>query len=98
MCRSIHTLHNFEPPATNDEIRAASVQYVRKIIGSAKPSRANQAAVDRAIEAVTAATAELLAAMVSSTPPRDREIEYLKTIRRFERRRATELAQLAAAR
>jgi hypothetical protein len=73
MCRNIKTLHNFEPPATEDEIRSAALQYVRKISGTAKPSRANEAAFARAVDAVTAASAELLGSLVTSAPPRDRE-------------------------
>jgi hypothetical protein len=73
MCRNIKTLHNFEPPATEDEIRSAALQYVRKISGTAKPSRVNEAAFARAVDAVTAASAELLGSLVTSAPPRDRE-------------------------
>ena len=75
MCRNIRTLHNFEPPATEDEVHAAALQYVRKISGSTKPSQANAAAFERAVEAVTAASRELLDALVTSAPPRDREVE-----------------------
>jgi hypothetical protein len=78
MCRNIRPLHNFEPPAAPDEIRAAAVQYVRKISGSTKPSKANEAAFERAVEAVTAASAELLASLVTTAPPKDREIEAAK--------------------
>jgi hypothetical protein len=78
MCRNIRPLHNFEPPATPEEIRAASIQFVRKISGSTKPSQANQAAFDRAVEAVTAASSELLASLVTTAPPKDREIEAAK--------------------
>ncbi len=78
MCRNIRPLHNFEPPATDEEIRAAAVQYVRKISGSTKPSKANEAAFERAVEAVTAASSELIAALVTSAPPKDREIEAAK--------------------
>jgi hypothetical protein len=78
MCRNIRTLHNFEPPAREDEVRAAALQYVRKISGSTKPSRANEAAFDRAVEAVTAVSAELLASLVTTAPPRDREVEAAK--------------------
>ena len=73
MCRSIHTLYNFEPPATEDEVRAASLQYVRKISGFAKPSQANEAAFERAVEAVTAASMQLLDGLVTAAPPRVRE-------------------------
>ncbi|MFC4072714.1 DUF2277 domain-containing protein [Actinoplanes subglobosus] len=89
MCRSIHQLHNFEPPATPDEVHAAALQYVRKIAGTARPSQANQAAFDQAVAAVQAATAELLAALVTSAPPRDREVEAAKARARAERRYAS---------
>jgi hypothetical protein len=75
MCRNIRTLHNFAPPATAEEVSAAALQYVRKISGASKPSAANREAFDRAVEAVTAATQELLGSLVSAAPPRDREIE-----------------------
>jgi hypothetical protein len=78
MCRSIHTLSNFEPPATADEIRAAALQYVRKISGSTRPSRANAAAFDRAIDEIEAATQRLLDDLVISAPPRNREVEAQK--------------------
>jgi hypothetical protein len=81
MCRNIKTLHNFEPPTTEDEIRAAALQYVRKVSGMQKPSQANEAAFERAVDAVAQATGQLLAGLVTSAPPRDREIEA-------ERRRA----------
>ena len=86
MCRSIHTLHNFEPPANGDEIGAAALQYVRKVSGMAHPSAANQAAFDRAVAEITEITAELLAGLVSSAPPHDREVERLKARARWERR------------
>ncbi len=89
MCRSIHQLHNFEPPATPDEVHAAALQYVRKIAGTTRPSQANQAAFDQAVAAVQAATAELLAALVTSAPPRDREVEATKARARAERRYAS---------
>ena len=78
MCRNIRTLHNFEPPASDEEVRAAAIQYVRKVSGSTKPSRANQAGFDRAVEQVAAATSELLASLVTSAPPKDRELEAAK--------------------
>lgn len=78
MCRNIRPLHNFEPPATEEEIHAAAVQYVRKISGSTKPSKANEAAFERAVEAVAAASSELLASLVTTAPPKDREIEAAK--------------------
>ena len=88
MCRNIRTLHNFEPPATEDEVRAAALQYVRKISGYTKPSRANEEAFDRAVEAVEAVSRELLDALTTASPPKDREVEAAKARARFERRRA----------
>ncbi len=78
MCRNIKTLFNFEPPATDEEIRAASLQFVRKLSGFNKPSRANQDAFDGAVDAVTAVAGDLLAALTTNAPPRDREIEAEK--------------------
>ena len=78
MCRNIHTLHNFDPTATEEEIRAAALQYVRKVSGSTKPSQANGAAFERAVEAVARATAELLDELITSAPPKDRELEAAK--------------------
>jgi hypothetical protein len=78
MCRSIKTLHNFEPPATEDEIRASAVQFVRKLSGFAHPSQANRDAFDRAVDQVTAAAHELLGSLVTNAPPRDREVEAAK--------------------
>lgn len=78
MCRNIKTLHNFEPPATKEEIRASSVQFVRKLSGFARPSKANQRAFDRAVEQVTSAAQELLDALVTNAPPRYREVEAAK--------------------
>jgi hypothetical protein len=75
MCRNIHTLFNYEPPATEDEIRDAALQYVRKISGYSKPSQANAAAFERAVDAVAAATARLLDELVTNAEPRDRERE-----------------------
>jgi hypothetical protein len=88
MCRSIHTLHNFEPPATQDEVHAAALQYVRKISGSTKPSQANQAAFDRAVEEITAATHRLLEGLVAVAPPKDREVEAAKKRERAAKRYA----------
>jgi hypothetical protein len=88
MCRNIRQLHNFEPPATPDEVRAAALQYVRKISGSTKPSKANDAAFERAVEAVTAASQELLAALVTTAPPKDREVEAAKARERAAKRYA----------
>ncbi len=78
MCRNIRTLHNFEPPATDDEVQAAALQYVRKISGSTKPSRANAEAFERAVEEVASATARLLDQLVTPAPPKDREAEAAK--------------------
>ena len=78
MCRNIRVLHNFEPPATLEEIEAAAEQYVRKISGASKPSKANEAAFERAVAEVTAASKRLLASLVTHAPPRDREVEAAK--------------------
>ena len=86
MCRNIKTLHNFEPPATADEIRAAALQYVRKISGSAKPSKANEAAFERAVGEVAAASERLLRVLVTSAPPRDREVEAERARARAQKR------------
>lgn len=90
MCRSIKTLHNFEPPATEAEIRASALQFVRKLSGFARPSKANQPAFERAVEQVTQAAHELLHSLVSNAPPRDREVEAAKArLRAAERYGAT---------
>ena len=78
MCRSIKTLHNFKPPATDEEIRASSLQFVRKLSGFSKPSRANEAAFARAVDDVAQAARTLLDALVTNAPPRDREVEATK--------------------
>jgi hypothetical protein len=78
MCRNIRTLHNFEPPATRDEVHAAAVQYVRKVSGSTKPSAANQAAFDAAVAEVAAATRRLLDGLTTAAPPKNREVEAAK--------------------
>ena len=78
MCRNIRTLYNFEPPATNEEVRAAALQYVRKISGFTKPSAANQEAFDRAVEQVAHISEHLLADLVTNAPPKDREVEAAK--------------------
>jgi hypothetical protein len=78
MCRNIRTLHNFEPPATTDEVHAAALQYVRKVSGTTKPSLANQAAFDRAVAEVAHATRHLLDELVTTAPPKDREVEAAK--------------------
>lgn len=75
MCRNIRQLHNFEPPATTDEVRAAALQYVRKVSGATRPSQANQAAFDEAVDAIAHATQHLLAHLTTSAPPKDREVE-----------------------
>jgi hypothetical protein len=86
MCRNIRVLHNFQPPATRDEIQAAALQYVRKVSGTTKPSTANQEAFDHAVKAVTEATRVLLDHMVTKAPPRDREVEAAKARARAEER------------
>jgi hypothetical protein len=89
MCRNIRTLHNFEPPASEEEIHDAALQYVRKISGSTKPSQANAEAFDQAVAEITAATARLLDSLVTSAPPKDREIEAAKRRARAAQRYAT---------
>ena len=86
MCRNIRPLHNFEPPASGDEVRAAALQYVRKISGQTKPSQANAEAFERAVDAVSAASEELLASLVTNAPPRDREVEAAKARARSAKR------------
>lgn len=86
MCRNIHTLHNYDPRATDEEVRAASLQYVRKISGTAKPSKANEAAFSRAVDDVAAASSRLLGALVATSPPRNREVEAAKARARAEKR------------
>ena len=88
MCRNIRQLHNFEPPATSEEVRAAALQYVRKVSGSTKPSQANQAAFERAVEQVAHITEHLLADLVTSAPPKDREVEAAKARERSAKRYA----------
>ena len=88
MCRNIKTLYNFEPVATDDEIRAAALQYVRKISGFTKPSQANAEAFERAVEDVAAVSARLLGELVTSSPPRDRETEAAKKRQRWLERQA----------
>jgi hypothetical protein len=78
MCRNIKTLHNFRPPATEEEIRASSLQFVRKLSGVTRPSKANQIAFERAVDQVTKAAKELLGSLVTNAPPRDRETEVAK--------------------
>jgi len=86
MCRNIKTLHNFEPAATSEEIRAAALQYVRKVSGSTKPSKANEAVFDRAVHDIAHITAHLLEDLVTAAPPRDRELEAVKARARAEKR------------
>ncbi len=86
MCRNIRTLHNFEPPASNDEVHAAALQYVRKVSGAAKPSAANQAAFDEAVLEVAAATRHLLSHLTTTAPPKDRDVEAAKARARAELR------------
>ena len=88
MCRNIRPLYNFEPAATSEEVRAAALQYVRKISGFTKPSQANAQAFERAVEAVTAASARLLDELVTTAPPKDREAEAAKKRARWEQRAA----------
>ena len=88
MCRNIRTLHNFEPPASQEEVEAAALQYVRKVSGSTKPSQANAEAFDHAVEQVTAITRELLDQLVTSAPPKDRKIEAAKAKARAAKRYA----------
>ncbi len=89
MCRNIRTLHNFEPPATTDEVRAAALQYVRKVSGSVRPSQANEAAFVRAVDAVTEATRRLLDELVTTAPPKNREVEAAKARERAALRYGT---------
>ena len=86
MCRSIKTLHNFEPPATRDEIRASSLQFVRKLCGFTKPSHANEAVFNRAVDEVAHAAQHLLDSLVTNAPPRDREAQRMKARARSEKR------------
>jgi hypothetical protein len=88
MCRNIRTLHNFAPPATEEEVRSAALQYVRKVSGSTKPSKANAEAFDRAVDAVAEITSRLLDELVTVAPPRDREVEAAKARARAAERYA----------
>jgi len=88
MCRNIRQLHNFEPPATSDEVTAAALQYVRKVSGSTKPSQANQAAFDQAVREIAHLTQHLLEDLVTTAPPKDREVEATKARARAELRYA----------
>jgi hypothetical protein len=89
MCRNIRTLHNFEPPATEDEVRGAALQYVRKISGYAKPSKANEAAFAQAVHAVAAESSRLLDELTTNAPPRDRELEAARARARAAERYGT---------
>ncbi len=86
MCRNIRTLHNFEPSATEDEIRAAALQYVRKVSGSTKPSKANEEAFSRAVDEIAHITGHLLSELVTASAPRDREVEATRARARAEKR------------
>jgi hypothetical protein len=88
MCRNIRTLHNFDPPATDEEIRASALQYVRKVSGTTKPSQANEEAFNRAVDKVAHVTEHLLAELVTTAPPKDREVEAAKRRARAEQRYA----------
>jgi hypothetical protein len=89
MCRNIRTLHNYAPPATEEEVRSAALQYVRKISGATKPSKANAEAFDRAVDAVAEITSRLLDELVTTAPPRDRDVEAAKARARAAQRFAT---------
>jgi hypothetical protein len=95
MCRNIKTLHNFEPPATEDEVHAAALQYVRKVSGSTKPSRANAEAFEMAVEEVTAASLRLLASLTTTAPPRNRAVEAEKARARGAERQRRLAASLS---
>jgi hypothetical protein len=86
MCRNIRELHNFAPPATDDEVRAAALQYVRKVSGSTKPSQANEAAFERAVDRIAEVTRDLLGELVTQAPPKDRDVEAAKRRARSEKR------------
>lgn len=88
MCRNIRTLHNFEPPATSDEVQAAALQFVRKVSGTTKPSVANQAAFDEAVHEIAHITQHLLDRLVTTAPPKDREVEAAKARERAQKRYA----------
>lgn len=88
MCRNIRVLHNFEPPASEGEVRAAALQYVRKVSGSTRPSRANEAAFEQAVDAVAEATAVLLGKLTTTAAPRNRELEAEKARERWRQRQA----------
>lgn len=96
MCRNIKTLHNFAPPATDEEIRASSLQFVRKLSGFSKPSKANEAAFSRAVDQVTQAAHQLLESLVTNAPPRDREVEATKARARTAERFSAPVAERAS--
>jgi hypothetical protein len=96
MCRNIKTLHNFAPPATDEEIRASSLQFVRKLSGFTKPSKANEDGFNRAVEKVTLAAQELLNSLVTNAPPRDRETEAIKARARSAKRFASSTISVVA--
>ena len=96
MCRNIKTLHNFKPPATDEEIRASSLQFVRKLSGFTKPSKANEAAFTRAVEQVTQAAHQLLESLMTNAPPRDREVEATKARARTAERFRSPAAEHAS--
>ena len=96
MCRNIKTLFNFDPPATDEEIRASSIQFVRKLSGATKPSKANEAAFEKAIDAITQVSQELLNSLVTNAPPRDREIETAKARERAQKRFGQPAVETAA--
>jgi hypothetical protein len=90
MCRNIRTLFNFEPPATPEEIQAAALQYVRKVSGTTRPSRVNQAEFDRAVQEIRRITTDLVAKLVTTAPPRDRQVEATRAHERAKRRFASD--------
>lgn len=91
MCRNIHVLHNFDPPTTDDEVREAALQFVRKVSGSTHPSKANTAAFDQAVDEIALATRHLLDALVTKAPPRNRDLEAVKGRQRHEQRMEREV-------
>ena len=97
MCRNIHVLHNFSPPTTDDEVRAAALQFVRKVSGSQKPSRANAEAFEQAIDEIAAATRKMLDQLMTKAPPRTRENEAIKGRERHEKRMEREVRIRTAA-
>jgi len=96
MCRNIKTLHNFKPPATDEEVRASALQFVRKISGFTKPAKANEVVFSRAVDQVTQAAHELLEALVTNAPPKDREVEAAKARARSAERFPSSIAEPAS--